>query len=45
MLETILVNIRKKALEKGFDTLEISTGEGQIRVPLKKITSLAFIEE
>jgi hypothetical protein len=45
MLEEILSNIRKKGQEKGFELLEISTGEGTIRIPLGKIVGLALVEE
>ena len=45
ILEEILANIRRKGSEKGFELLEISTDEGLIRIPLRKINSLAFIEE
>lgn len=45
MLEEILANIRRKGLEKGFELLEISTNDGLIRIPLGKITGLAFVEE
>ena len=45
MLEEILANIRIKAAEKGFEMLEISTDDGLIRIPLRKISSLAFVEE
>ena len=45
MLEEILTNIRKKGSEKGFELLEISTDEGLIRIQLRKINGLAFIEE
>ncbi len=45
MLEEILANIRKKGIEKKFELLEISTIEGTLRVPLEKITGLAFVEE
>jgi hypothetical protein len=45
MLEKVFANIRMKALEKGFGTLEVSTEEGVIHIPLKKINGLAFVEE
>ena len=45
MLEEILVKIRRKALEKGFELLEIETSDGIIRIPLRKINGLAFVEE
>ena len=45
MLEEILESIRKKAREKEFEVLEISTDEKVVRIPLQKITGLAFIDE
>ncbi len=45
MLEEILDNIKKKGLEKDFKLLEISTNDGIMRIPIKKIIGLAFVEE
>ena len=45
MLEEILASIQRKAMEKGFELLEISTEEGLFRIPLRRIKGLAFVEE
>lgn len=45
MLEGILDSIKKKGLEKDFELLEIQTNDGTMRIPLRKIIGLSFVEE
>ena len=45
LLEQTLADIRMRGVAMGFDELEITTHDGIIRIPLGRISELAFVKK